>query len=86
MLPDSGMDTKIATLRGHLQSLENEFRYASRAKGERIGAMELKIEAIERNLNAITTELKVTTARLSLMGGLAAIVLTMAQIWVAAHR
>jgi len=85
-LPDSGIDTQIAILRGELQALRNEYQYSAKSQGERLGQFELRQATQEREINRLNTELRVTIARLTTLGGIITIALGLIQFWIGLHR
>ena len=85
-LPDSGMDTKIAVLRGQLQSLTNEFRYSSKSQGERLGDLETQLRSQQQEIATLHAEIKVLMARMSTIGGGVSFLFLALQLWFNIHR
>lgn len=85
-LPDSGMDTKIAVLRGQIQGLTNEFRFSSKSQGERLGDLESQSRSQQQEIAELRAEIKVLMARMSTIGGGASLALLLIQIWFNTHR
>lgn len=80
-LPDSGIETQLAVLRGELQALRNECIYSAKTQGERLGQIEVQIATQASELRQIKTDVEVWKSRLNLIGAIAVVAISVFEVF-----